>query len=499
MPAATDRRQISQEMKKNDQIVLTITDMGTGGEGIGRADGYTFFVKNAVAGDEVRALITKMNKNYGFAKVLEILTPSPDRVIPPCPNAQRCGGCQIMQLDYKEQLKLKERRVRENLIRLGGQKDPPVRPIIGMDGEGNIPLHYRNKVQFPAGKDAEGRIVTGFYAGRTHYIIGTESCPVSMEPSDRILKMIRDFLEKNSIDPYNENDGTGLVRHVLIRQGYRTGQIMVCLVINGKTLGSSLDGSFVRYMLSSGLNITSICLNINTRKTNVILGPEVISLYGPGYIEDRIGDLTFRISPLAFFQVNSVQTEKLYSKALEYASLTGEETVWDLYCGTGTISLFLAQRAKKVFGAEIIQAAIDNANENAALNGMTNVEFFCGKSEEIFPEYYKDCADGSPDKAAVDVVVLDPPRKGCDEKLLKAILKVRPERIVYVSCDSATLARDIKILSSEYELKEATPVDMFPHTVHVETVCLLSKLVEAKNHISVQADMEEMDLTAAAK
>ncbi len=455
-------------MKKNDLIELNITDMGVGGEGIGRYESYAFFVKNAVIGDEVRAVITKMNKGYGFAKALEILKPSPERVVPPCPVALSCGGCQIMQLDYKAQLKYKENKVRENLERIGGIADSPVRPILGMEGQ--CPLHFRNKVQFPVGRGKDGKAVTGFYAGRTHYIVETENCPVSQPPADELLSAIRQFLDENGLEPYDSQSGSGLIRHVLIRKGTATGQIMVCLVINGDFLPGKTDQKLVQVLTEAFPDVKSICLNINKENTNVILGDRMICLYGSEYIEDRIGELTFRISALSFFQVNGIQTPRLYKKALEYAGLNGNETVWDLYCGTGTISLFLAQKAKKVYGVEIIQAAIDNANENAHINGITNAEFFCGKSEEIFPEFYRAAETEIP-----DVVVLDPPRKGCDAELLNAILETEPEKIVYVSCDSATLARDIKVLSGKYRLVEATPVDMFPHTVHVECVTLITK------------------------
>lgn len=457
-------------MKKNELIYLTITDIGTNGEGIGKVDGYAFFVKDALPGDEVKAVITRMNSGYGFAKALEIIKPSPDRIVPPCPHAARCGGCQIMQLDYRKQLEFKEAQVRNNLERIGGQKDFILRPVIGMDLSGNsegcVPMHFRNKVQFPVGRDADGRVVTGFYAGRTHHIIATEECCVSEDVASAIMKVIRSFIEEHGVSVYDEETGKGLVRHVLIRTGTYTGQIMVCLVINGDHLTGDAEEAFVNDLTREFPEITSICLNINKKNTNVILGDRVICIYGQAYIEDKIEDLVFKISPLAFFQINAEQTAKLYAKALEYAALTGQETVWDLYCGTGTISLFLARQARKVYGVEIIPAAIDNARENAIRNGIKNAEFFCGKSEEVFPQMTKE-------QSPCQVVVLDPPRKGCDKALLEAIMLVEPERIVYVSCNSATLARDISILSEKYQLVEATPLDMFPHTVHVECVVLM--------------------------
>ena len=483
-------------MKKNDIIELKITDMSVDGEGVGRYEDIAFFVKDALAGDKVRAVITKLKKGYGYARLCEVITPSEDRIEPACPNAAKCGGCQIMQLDYKAQLKLKENKVKNDLVRIGKQRGINTEPIIGMD-EKEL-LHFRNKVQFPVGISKDGTVVTGFYAGRTHCIIETHSCPVSAPEADDLIGTVRRFIEENHISVYDEASGKGLVRHVLIRTGFSTGQIMVCLVINGETLGKNkrtgedLDEAFACALKSSGYGsrISCIGLNINKENTNVILGRQMVFLAGNRYIEDNIGDIRFRISPLSFFQVNSRQTEKLYSKALEYADLTGSETVWDLYCGIGTISLFLARKAKRVFGVEIVPDAVSNARENAHLNGITNAQFFCGSSEEIFPKMCKEpgfCAD---------VVVVDPPRKGCGAALLAAILEVGPDRVVYVSCNSSTLARDIAILSERYSLEAAAPVDMFPHTVHVECCVLLSKL-HSEHHIEVTVDMDELDVTKA--
>lgn len=470
-------------MKKNDTIRLAITDMGVNGEGIGKAEGYTFFVKNAVIGDTVSAVVTKMNKGYGYAKMLKVLNASPDRVDPPCPEAARCGGCQIMELSYPAQLKYKEQKVRNNLERLGGLDLSlfTFLPIIGME-EKNIPLHYRNKMQYPFGRTSEGRIVTGFYAGRTHYLIETENCPVALPGDEKIRQAFCAFAEQNGLSVYDEGSGKGLLRHLLIRRGAATGQVMVCLVINGDDLGSAEEEqAFVRAMKEADPGICSICLNSNKEKTNVILGKTLRCLCGEPYIEEEItcggGTLRFRISPLSFFQVNTTQTEKLYGTALSFADLKGEETVWDLYCGTGTISLFVAGAAKKVIGVEVIPAAIEDAKENARQNGIDNADFLCGRSEELFPE----AVLGQNEPA--DVVILDPPRKGCDVKLLDAIRKVGPEKIIYVSCDSATLARDLKFLTNAddsegagYKVEKVQPVDMFPNTVHCEVVVSLSRV-----------------------
>lgn len=471
-------------MKKDDLIEVTIEDLSEEGTGIGKFEGMTFFIKDAVIGDRVRAKIMKMKKNYGFARLMEVLTPSPDRVEPLCPVARQCGGCQIQAMSYEAQLAFKTRKVESNLKRIGKFEEIPMESIIGMED----PFHYRNKAQFPFGKNRDGKIITGFYAGRTHSIIENTSCHLGKEVNEKILEKILAWMNAFHVEPYNEATGKGLMRHSLIRCGFRTGEIMVCLVINGRKIPGE-EALVDSLKIIPGM--TSISLNVNKEKTNVILGREVINLWGRPYIEDYIGEVKYQISPLSFFQVNPVQTERLYGKALEYAGLTGEETVWDLYCGIGTISLFLARKARKVYGVEIIPDAIEDARRNASLNGFTNTEFYVGKAEEVLPEKYEK------EGVRADVIVVDPPRKGCDETLLSTMVKMQPERIVYVSCDSATLARDLRYLCDNgYELKRVCPADMFPQTVHVETVCLLSKL-HANQHIEVELQMDELDLTAA--
>ena len=473
------------EMKKNDRFVLKIEDMGENGEGIGRLDGYIWFVKDAVIGDVIEAGVTKMKKQYGFARLIRVIEPSEYRTEERCPSARRCGGCQIQAVDYQEQLRLKEKKVYNNLKRIGGlsslllpggeetteqTKEETERnavvmePIIGMEN----PWRYRNKAQFPFGRNKDGNIVTGFYAGRTHDKVEQEDCLLGVEENREILSIIRNFMEEYKIEPYNEETHRGLVRHVLIRKGFQTGEIMVCLVINGRKLPGQ---QALTECLMDIPGMASISLNVNQEKTNVILGKEIINLWGEGHITDYIGAVRYRISPLSFYQVNPVQTELLYGTALEYAGLTGNETVWDLYCGIGTISLFLAQKAKQVYGVEIVPQAIDDARENARLNHMENVEFFVGKAEEVLPEQYER------NQIYADVIVVDPPRKGCDEKCLETIVKMSPKRVVYVSCNSSTLARDVKYLEERgYRTERVRCVDMFPHSGHVETVCLLSKL-----------------------
>ena len=466
------------EYRKNDIVTLEIVDCGTDGEGIGKADGFTVFVKDAVIGDTVTAKIMKAKKNYGYGRLMEILKPSPYRVDPICPSARQCGGCQLQAVSYEEQKAFKEKKLRGHLERIGGFKELPMEPLIGMDE----PYHYRNKAQFPVGRNKEGRIVTGFYAGRTHAIIENRDCALGIPQNKEVLDRVIAHMEKYNIAPYDEMTGKGLVRHIFVRYGFFTGELMVCLIINGQDLPHQKE---MVEKLGEIPGMTSISLNINKKRNNVILGDKVKTIWGKEYITDKIGDISYEISPLSFFQVNPHQTWKLYSKALEYADLHGEETVWDLYCGIGTISLFLAQKAKFVRGVEIVPAAIEDARRNAHLNEIDNVEFFVGKAEEVLPREYEK------NGVYADVIVVDPPRKGCDEMLLKTILKMQPKRVVYVSCDSATLARDLRFLCDNgYELKKVCGVDQFPQTVHVETVVLLSHK-KPDGHINVKVEFGE--------
>lgn len=449
--------------KKNEIYTVKIEDTGTGGEGIAKIDGYTLFIKDAVREDICEVKITKAHPKFAYAKLMRVIEPSPFRVEPVCPVSIRCGGCKVMAADYKEQLRFKENKVKTNIEKIGKVTDFEMFPIIGMDE----PYHYRNKAQFPIGYDNEGNLVSGFYAGRTHVIIPNEKCYLGVPENEEILKIIKDFMAEKNIAPYDEVTLHGLIRYIMIRKAFVTGEIMVCIIINGNKI-PDCDELVERLLTVKGM--TSISVSINLCNTNVIMGKIIENVYGPGYITDYIKDLKFRISPKSFFQVNPVQTEKLYGKALEYAGLTGNETVWDLYCGIGSISLFLARSAKKVFGVEIISDAIRDARKNAKLNGIENTEFFVGKSEEILPEYYEKHG------GYADVIVVDPPRKGCDVALLDTIIKMQPKKMVYVSCDSATLARDIRYLTENgFKLKKVQPVDMFPHSEHVECVCLLQK------------------------
>ncbi len=491
---------MKSEFKKDDCVTLHIEDIGTGGEGIGKADGFTFFVKDAIVGDVIEAKIMKLKKNYGYARLMKVLTPSKDRVEPKCPVARQCGGCQIQEMRYEAQLAFKQKMVQNNLERIGGLSDFEMYPVIGME----TPYAYRNKAQFPVGEDKDGNIVIGFYAGRTHHIVEQTDCCIGAPENGEVLRKVKAYMQKNQIRPYNEEHHSGIVRHILIRTGYHTKEIMVCLIVNAAKASCLKNAEQLTESLREMDGMTSVMVNFNTEKTNVILGKKSEVLWGQPYIEDFIGDVKYQISPQSFFQVNPMQTEKLYAKALEYAGLTGNETVWDLYCGIGTISLFLAKNARKVYGVEIVPQAIEDARNNAKRNGIDNAEFFVGKAEEVVPAFYEKALKQAQDSEAgksihPDVVVVDPPRKGCEEILLETIVKMQPQRIVYVSCDSATLARDLKFLSANgYAVKKVQPVDQFGHSVHVETVVLLSQLKQKPDdYINVTIELDDMDITSA--
>ena len=536
---AGKKKAAGQAHRKGQEIRVRIIDLGMRGEGIGRLeDGYTVFIKDAVIGDYVRASIMKANKSYAYAHLEQILQASPHRVEPLCPVARQCGGCQLQALSYEQELAYKQNKVRADLIRIGGfpeeEIDAVMEPVVGMQDDPNGPWRYRNKAQVPVGyapagasagygaaggtfghkaaagragevagarkdagtgkraKNTGRRVVAGFYAGRTHSIIPMTDCLLGDEVNKDILNRVLTYMAIHRVPPYDEETGKGLVRHILIRSGHFSGQIMVCLVVNGDSLPYEAD--LVDH-LTGVPGMTSIVLNENTERTNVILGKKLRTLWGRDEIEDTLQvyevrqeseagrtvftptgeSVTFRISPLSFYQVNPEQTQKLYSLALDYAGLTGKETVWDLYCGVGTISLFMARHAGKVCGVEIIPEAIENAKQNAARNGIENAEFYVGKAEEVLPAYVQ-ARRAAGEDPGIDVICVDPPRKGCDAKCLETILEIRPERVVYVSCDPATLARDLRILADGgYQLKKVRPVDQFGHTVHVETVVLMSR------------------------
>ena len=578
--------------KKNDLVVLEITDLTEEGQGVGKCDGLVFFVKGTVMGDLVEARILKVKKNYAYAKVEKLLKASPYRVTPLCPVAGKCGGCQLQHLSYEKELAWKEDRIAQSLIRIAGIPEEEVRKR----GEGILggeTVRYRNKAQYPVqnrkelreeialggrafeeGKKAPEKeqesydsLGIGFYGFHSHRIIEAEDCLINSAENPLILNCIKEWAREYKISGYEEETGKGLLRHIFLRKGFSTGEILLCLVLNGKSLphgkelwerlrglplrveaGGLQRGAEVSSRMDAeseadgrcgvdakseadihcgvdakseadihcgmdaqseadvrcGRNgtvpgrIVGLSMNINEGRGNAILGREIRCLYGKDSIEDKIGELSFSISVPSFYQVNPAQTEKIYGKALEYADLTGEETVWDCYCGIGTISLFLAQKAKQVYGLEIVPEAIENAKKNAEKNGLYNTEFYVGAAEEVLPKWVEEQKrEGKDVGHLVDVVSLDPPRKGCDEACLSAVLELSPKRIVYVSCDPGSLARDIKYLGEGgYVLEKWVGIDNFPRTGHVETVALLSKL-DVDKHIDVEIKLDELDLTSA--
>ena len=521
--------------KKNDLVVLEITDLTEEGQGVGKCDGLVFFVKGSVMGDVLEAKILKVKKNYAYAKVEKLLEASPYRVTPLCPVAGKCGGCQLQHLSYEKELAWKEDRIAQSLIRIAGIPEEEVRG----KGEGILggkTERYRNKAQYPVqnrkeirsggatsvsdwkvdgkwpgknkieAKEKSSDLSMGFYGFHSHRIIETKDCLINSFENPLILNCIKEWTREYKISGYEEETGKGLLRHIFLRKGFSTGEILLCLVLNGKSLphGKELWERLQDLSLSVEKgeqvqgSIVGLCMNINEGRGNAILGRETICPYGKDSIEDKIGELSFSISVPSFYQVNPVQTEKIYGKALEYAALTGEETVWDCYCGIGTISLFLAQKAKQVYGLEIVPEAIENAKKNAEKNGLQNAEFFVGAAEEVLPKWVEEQKrEGKDVGNLVDVVSLDPPRKGCDETCLSAVLELSPKRIVYVSCDPGSLARDMKYLGEGgYKLEKWVGIDNFPRTGHVETVALLSKL-DVDKHIDVEIKLDELDLTSA--
>lgn len=465
-------------IQKNEEFEVEILDMGFEGEGIAKIDGYTVFIKGALKGEKVKIKILKANKDYGFAKLLEVIEPSAIRVEPDCEVFSRCGGCNLQHMDYYAQMQLKTDLVKNTLKKSLGY-EPLVEPTIGM----LRPYNYRNKAQYPV---IDGKI--GFYAGRTHALIENEKCYIQNETIDSLAKDAFRVTQKYNVSTYNEKTGEGLLRHIVTRIGVNTGEIMLTLVTNGEKMPHAEE--IIKEITAKYPDLKSIIQNINKENGNVILGRECKTLFGQDYIEDELEGYRFKISPLSFYQVNPQQTAVLYNTAKEFAELTGEENVFDLYCGIGTIGLFVADKAKNVFGVEIVPQAIENAKENAKLNGITNVEFICGSAEEVIPAKYQE-------GKTADVVFVDPPRKGCDVQLLETLKEMKAKKIVYVSCNPATLARDLKYLTDNgYEIKKVQPVDMFPQTCHVETVVLLSKLTTEK-HIDIDIELDEFDLTSA--
>ena len=450
-------------LSKNKEYIVDIVDIGQGGVGIGKYEGFTVFVDGGLVQDKIKVKITKSKKNYAVGDMIEIIEKSPFRVARKCSeNLRQCGGCQIQELDYQKQLDIKTNEVKQVISRIGKLDDVVIHDTLGMEH----PFRYRNKAQFPIQKK-DNMPVIGFYKKKSHDLISTDECIIQHEVNDKIIKIIKTYIRAYNVSIYDEKTHKGLLRHVVTKVGFTTGEVMIVLVANGKKLPYLKELASVLKENIPGFK--TLVVNVNTQKTNVILGKENIVAYGDGMIRDYIGELVFEISPLSFFQVNPLQTEVLYNKALEYANLGENDTVFDIYCGIGTISLFLAQKAKKVYGIEIVEDAIKDAKRNAKINNMDNVEFYVGKAEEVVPKMY------SEGKTA-NVVVVDPPRKGCDEKVLDTIVSMKPDRVVYVSCNPSTLARDLAYLNERgYKCHEIQPVDMFPHSVHVENVAWLSK------------------------
>ncbi|MGL5245135.1 MAG: 23S rRNA (uracil(1939)-C(5))-methyltransferase RlmD [Sarcina sp.] len=453
-------------VEKNKEYILNIVSQGYEGEGIAKIDDtYPVFIEGALKGETVKVKIIKVKKSFAYGKLIDVIEPSNERCEAKCAIYKRCGGCKVQHMSYNEQLAFKWERVKDCIERIGKLDSNLVKFPLGMEE----PWRYRNKVQLPIGL-INGELKIGFFAPRSHEIIDMETCLIQDEVADKVVKLTRQWIKKNNIKPYNvdgEYDEKGILRHIMIRRGFTTNEVMVVIVTNGENLPHKDE--FVDLMVNNILGIKSIVQNVNSKKTNVILGEKCITLWGENTISDYIGQFKFNISPLSFFQVNPTQTEVLYSKALEYAELTGEEEVFDAYCGTGTITLFLSQKAKKVYGVEIIPQAIDNAKINAVENNVNNVEFFVGESEVIIPDLINN-------GVKADVVMIDPPRKGCDRKLLDAITNINAKKIVYVSCDPSTLARDLAILEENgYRTVEVQPVDMFPNTSHIENVAKLIK------------------------
>ncbi len=447
---------------KNENYILEITDIGVHGEGIGKVDGFAVFVEGACIGDKIKIKMLKVKKNYGYGKIESIIKPSEFRTEPICPSFGKCGGCSLQHMDYKKQLEFKTKKVKDTIERIGGIENPNVLDIKGMDN----PLFYRNKAQYPVGQN-EDNVVIGFYAKRSHRIIETPKCYIQNKDTNEIVKCFKEFMLENNIPPYDEQKHKGIVRHLIIRTSKKTGNIMVVVVVNSN--GIAYENKLIEKLLNQNENIKSIVININKKRTNTVLGNKNKSVFGNDFITDYIGKLKFQVSPLSFFQVNPIQTEVLYNTAINFAELTGEETVIDAYCGIGTISLFLAKKAKFVYGIEVVADAVKDAVKNADINGIFNVEFIEGKSESIIPKLHNE-------GIKADCIVLDPPRKGCDELIIDTIINMTPKKIVYVSCDCATLARDIKRLcKGGYTFVKAQPVDMFCMTEHVETVVLMSK------------------------
>ena len=448
-------------VQKNKEYIVNIIDNGFEGEGIAKIEDYTIFIPGAIKGEKIKILIVKVQASYAFGKIIDIIEKSEHRIEPDCTTYKRCGGCNLRHVDYEETLNIKQNAV-QSLVNKTLKNPIEVKKTVAM---GN-PYNYRNKLQFPVGIDKNGEPIIGVFANRTHEVIPMEKCLIQNPISEEIAKTVLEFIKKNKISVYNEKTVKGLFRHIVIKVGIKTNEVMCILVINGNKIPK--ENELVEILTQKYPNVKTIVKNINTKNTNVILGKENVNIYGNGYIEDKLGEYTFKISPLSFYQVNPVQAERLYDIGVEAAKITKKDTVFDLYCGIGTISLFMAKHAKKVYGVEIVEQAIKDAKENAKINNVDNTEFIAGDTEIVLDDLINN------KNIIPDVVMVDPPRKGLDNKSIDNILKIKPDRFVYISCNPATLVRDLAKFEEVYEVKEIQPVDMFPFTGHVECVCVLN-------------------------
>ncbi len=449
-------------LKKNEEYVVEIIDNGFKGEGIAKIENFTIFVDGAIKGEKIKIKILKVTSSHAFGKIIEIIEKSENRIEEDCSTYKKCGGCELRHIDYETTINMKKYSVENTLKKTLSRKDIEVNEVIKMDN----PYFYRNKLQYPIGVDDNNNPVMGVYAQRSHKIIETNECRIQNKLCQNIAKDIFKFIKENNIKVYNEKTLTGSIRHIIVRIGIKTNEVLVTLVTNERKIEK--EDLLVKYITEKYKEIKTIAKNINSKNTNVILGNKTEIIFGDGYIEDYIGKFKFKISPRSFYQVNPVQTEKLYSKAVEYASLTGEETIFDLYCGIGTIGIFTSDNVKKIYGIETIKEAIDDAKENAKINAVNNSEFFVGDVEKVLPEFIKER------NITADVIFIDPPRKGCDNTALETILNIEPKKIVYVSCNPASLARDLKTLEEKYKIEKLAICDMFPFTHHVECVAMLN-------------------------
>ena len=447
-------------IQKNQEYIVEIIDNGYEGEGLAKIDNFTIFIPGAIKGEKIKILIVKVLSSHAFGKILEIIKKSEKRKEVDCLTYKRCGGCNLRHIEYEETLKIKQDVV-QNLVNKILKNKIKVQETVGMKN----PFHYRNKAQYPLGINNKGEPIIGVFANRTHEVIPIEKCLIQNPQSEQIAKYILNFIKENKISIYNENTRKGLFRHIVIKIGIRTGQIMCILVVNGENILK--EEQLINELITKFPQIKTIVKNVNMKNTNVILGQRNINVYGNGYIEDILGKYTFKISPLSFYQVNPIQAEKLYNLGVEMAQISKDDTVFDLYCGIGTISLFMAKYAKKVYGIEIVKEAIDAAKENAKINNVDNTEFYAGDVEVVLDELI------NKNKVKADIVMFDPPRKGLDKKSINNILQIKPKKLVYISCNPATLIRDLKMFEEQYEIKTIIPVDMFPWTSHIECVSLL--------------------------